>query len=79
MNEVLVVIAMTKVFDNLTIEHQMIGNLVVIIMDHPVMAMKEVHVISQDLETTAMVLETNIGLIVKMIAEIMIKVDHLVC
>merc|ERR1712079_625115 len=48
--------------------------------DHVVIAMTEVHVISEDPETIVVVLEMIVGLIVEMIErdrEMMIKVDHL--
>ena len=85
MNEDPVVIAMTEVLDDSTIEDQievglMIGDLEVVIVDHLVIAMTEVHVISEDPETIVVVLEMIVGLIVEMIErdrEMMIKVDHL--
>ena len=85
MNEVPVVIAMTEVLDDSTIEDQievglMIGDLEVVIVDHLVIAMTEVHVISEDPETIVVVLEMIVGLIVEMIERdrgMMIKVDHL--
>merc|ERR1711881_115300 len=75
------VIAMTEVLDDSTIEDQievdlMIGDLEVVIVDHLVIAMTEVHVISEDPETIVVVLE----MIVEMIErdrEMRIKVDHL--
>ena len=85
MNEVPVVIAMTEVLDDSTIEDQievdlMIGDLEVVIVDHLVIAMTEVHVISEDPEMIVVVLEMIVGMIVEMIErdrEMMIKVDHL--
>merc|ERR1712226_801546 len=85
MNEDPVVIAMTEVLDDSTIEDQievglMIGDLEVVIVDHLVIAMTEVHVISEDPETIVVVLEMIVGLIVEMIERdrgMMIKVDHL--
>jgi len=85
MNEVPVVIAMTEVLDDSRIEDQievdlMIGDLEVVIVDHLVIAMTEVHVISEDPETIVVVLEMIVGLIVEMIERdrgMMIKVDHL--
>merc|ERR1719220_1410150 len=58
----------------------MIGDLEVVIVGHLVIAMTEVHVISEDPEMIVVVLEMIVGLIVEMIErdrEMMIKVDHL--